>query len=156
MFTEGVDLMFVSGGNLEQSVIDAATDKRCKVICSDTDKRHVSTVVLTSAVKDISSSVKSVLHSIYVTKDFERAYGGKVTYSGAGLATFVVNDVNGDAFDRFSKFTKAEYEKIQLKLNSGEITVKRDIQTENREGYATAEELINGLGLEGMTVNVIQ
>lgn len=151
-----VDLVFTSGGSLEQSVIDAATDKRCKVICSDTDKRHVSSAVLTSAVKDISSSVKSVLHSIYVTKDFERAYGGKITYSGAGLATFVVNDINGDAFDRFTKFTKAEYEKIQTKLLSGEITVKRDIQTVNKDGYATAEELINGLVLEGMTINVVQ
>lgn len=161
MYVNGADLIFASGGDMELSVADAATDKRGKVICSDTDKRHASNAVITSAVKDVSTAVRSVLGSIYDTKNFEQKYGGKITYynasnGGAGLSTFVINDINGDAFDRFIKFTKEDYQAILSKLASGEITVKRDIPTEDRGGYAKAEELISAFGLDNMTVNVIQ
>jgi len=161
MYENGVDVIFTHGGDLEFAVLEAAAEKRSYAICSDRDKRHVSSTVLSSAVKGVTASLKLVLRSIYDTKDFEYSFGGKVTYfdaahGGAGLASFVINDSNGNAFDRFLKFTKEDYDAILSELVSGDITVKRDITVYDPAGHATAEELISSLHLDGLTVTVLQ
>ena len=75
---------------------------------------------------------------------------------GAGLASFVINDKNGDAFDRFMKFTKDDYTQILSLLSDKTIKVKREITITDPAGRATAEELVSGLGLEGLNVTVLQ
>lgn len=155
------DVIFVCGEGVTDSVIEAAGEKRSYVICADKDRRYDSGAVLTSAVKGVSDAVKLVLKSVYDSKDFEYSFGGKSTYfdaanGGAGLASFVINDKNGDAFDRFYKFRKAEYDDILEKLSSKSITVKRSISVSDPSGYATSEELTSGLGLEFVTVSVLQ
>ncbi len=158
MYESGTDVIFVHG-EPEGAVLEAASEKRGLVICSDSDRRHVSSVVLTSAVKGVSESLKYVLRSIYDTKDFEYSFGGKITYfdaahGGAGLSSFVINDSNGNAFDRFLKFTKEDYEELLTLLSQNEINVKRDITVYDPNGYATAEELVSGLSLDGVAVSV--
>ncbi len=155
------DLVFVCGGGIQDSVTEAAVEKRSYVVCADTDRRYDSGAVITSAVKGVSGAVKLVLRSVFDMKDFEYSFGGKSTYfdaanGGAGLASFVINDKNGDAFDRFYKFTRADYEAILDKLSSGTVTVKRDINTADPSGYVKSEELSSGLGLEFVKVTVLQ
>ena len=161
MFTDGADLIFVCGDGVEKSVIEAAESKRCYVICAEKDRRYESGSVLTSAVKGVSAAVTLVLRSVYDTKDFEYSFGGKSTYfdaatGGAGLASFVINDKNGDAFDRFYKFSRSAYESILEKVSSKSIDIKRVITVTDPSGFAKAEELAAGLGLEFVTVTIFE
>ncbi len=161
MYDAGVDLIFACGGDLERSAAEAAVGKRSLIICSDTDKRYENGAVLTSAVKGVSAAVKLVLRSIYDSRDFEYSFGGKSTYfdaanGGAGLASFVINDKNGDAFDRFYRFTKQDYDDVLQKLISKIFTVKRGINVSDPSGFMTAEELTSQLGLEFVAVSDLQ
>ena len=161
MFTDGADLIFVCGDGVEKSVIEAAESKRCYVICAEKDRRYESGAVLTSAVKGVSAAVRLVLRSVYDTKDFEYSFGGKSTYfdaatGGAGLASFVINDKNGDPFDRFYKFSRSDYESILEKVGSKSIEIKRSITVSDISGYAKAEELTAAFGLEFVTVTIFE
>ncbi len=159
MYENGVDVIFACGGRLESAVMEAAAEKRGLVICSDVDRRYDSTTVLTSAVKGVAASVSRVLRSIYDTKDFDESYGGKAvrfdcSNGGAGLASYVINDENGDAFDRFNTFTKADYEAVLSSLN-GSITVKRAPANNDPANQTDAEYLSNELGLSNITLNMV-
>lgn len=161
MYEDGADLIFTCGKNIQDSVIDAAGEKRCYVICSDKDRRYDAGAVITSAVKGVSGALKLVLRSVCDMKDFEYSFGGKSTYfdaanGGAGLASFVINDKNGDAFDRFYKFNRNDYEVILERLGSKSVTVKRDINISDPSGYVNTDELTSELGLEFVKVNVLQ
>ncbi|MBQ7699924.1 MAG: BMP family ABC transporter substrate-binding protein [Clostridia bacterium] len=161
MYEDGADVIFVCGDETARSVKEAAADKRSYVICADRDDRYDSGAVLTSAVKGVSSAVNMILRSVYDTKDFEYSFGGKSTYfdaanGGAGLASFVYNDKNGDAFDRFYKFSRADYEEILEKLSSKSIEVKRSISVSDPYGAVKAEDLVLELRLELVNVTVLQ
>ena len=161
MYEAGADLIFACGKGTEESVIEASGEKRSYVICADTDRRYDSGTVLTSAVKGVSDALKLVLRSVCDMKDFEYSFGEKSTYfnaanGGAGLASFVINDKNGDAFDRFYKFGKNEYEIILDRLSSGTVDVMRDIVISDSSGYVKDEELVSKLGLEFVKVTVLQ
>src|SRR5690606_14873356 len=101
--------------------------------------------------KGLAASVIQVLESIYKTDSWDQ-YGGKTTYfnaanDGVGLPTEVIGDENADAFDRFEQFTREQYEEIYAKLVDGTITPIRSIEVADPSGYATAEELTEGLNL---------
>ena len=158
MYKSGVDLIFACGGDMEYSVIDVAAKKRGKVICSDTDKRDEDGVVVTSAVKCVSEVLGPILKSIYETDDFGYVYGGKSTRfdasdNGTGLASFVINDKNEDAFDRLYKFTRRNYAELLQRLASKDINVRRSVDISDPSGYAKAEELSAGFGFEFVTVS---
>lgn len=161
MYSDGADVIFVCGTGVTESVIEAAEEKRSLVICADKDRRYDSGAVLTSAVKGVSAAVRLVLRSVYDTKDFEYSFGGKSTYfdaanGGSGLASFVINDKNGNAFDRFNRFSLSDYEAVFDKLSSNVVTVKRTVTVSDPSGFAKEEELKLGLDLEFVAVSVPQ
>lgn len=157
MYQEGVEVIFACGGSVGKSVMSAASEAGKKVIGVDVDQRYDSETVITSATKGLAPSVIAVLESIYKTKDFEEKYGGKTTYfdaknDGVGLPTTVLDDPNGDAFDRFEKFTKEDYEEVYNRLKNGEIEVIRSINVADPSGIATAQELTSQLNLKKVVV----
>ena len=141
--------------------MSAAAEAGKKVIGVDVDQRYDSETVITSATKGLAVSVQAVLKSIYETNDFATTYAGKTTYfnaanNGVGLPTTVIGDENGNAFDRFNTFTVEAYNEIFAKLADGSVSPVRELQIANAEGYATAEELTNGLGLTIVAVECVQ
>lgn len=151
MYQEGVEVIFACGGAVGKSVMSAASEAGAKVIGVDVDQRYDSETVITSATKGLAASVIQVLESIYKTDSWDQ-YGGKTTYfnaanDGVGLPTEVIGDENADAFDRFEQFTREQYEEIYAKLVDGTITPIRSIEVADPSGYATAEELTEGLNL---------
>lgn len=151
MYQEGVEVIFACGGAVGKSVMSAASEAGAKVIGVDVDQRYDSETVITSATKGLAASVIQVLESIYKTDSWDQ-YGGKTTYfnaanDGVGLPTEVIGDENADAFDRFEQFTREQYEEIYAKLADGTITPIRSIEVADPSGYATAEELTEGLNL---------
>mgnify|MGYP001053219331 CR=1 FL=1 len=151
MYQEGTEVIFAAGGAVGKSVMSAASEAGAKVIGVDVDQRYDSETVITSATKGLAPSVIAVLEAIYKTDSWS-TFSGKSTYfnasnDGVGLPTEVIGEANGDAFDRFDSFTKADYDVIFAEMAAGNLTITRSITVEDATGYATADELTNELGL---------
>lgn len=161
MYQSGVEVIFACGGSVGKSVMAAAAEAGKKVIGVDVDQRYDSETVITSATKGLAASVQAVLKSIYETNDFETVYAAKTTYfnasnNGVGLPTSVIGDENANAFDRFNSFDMTAYETVLAKLVNGDVTPIRTITIENADGYATADELVQGLGITHVAVECVQ
>lgn len=156
MYQEGTEVIFACGGSVGKSVMSAASESDAKVIGVDVDQRYDSETVITSATKGLAASVETVLESIYKTESWD-TYAGKITYfnaanDGVSLPTIVIGDDEADAFDRFESFTMEQYEDIFAKLVDGSVKPIREIEIGDATGYATAEELTNGLNLKKVVV----
>lgn len=160
MYQEGVEIIFACGGSVGKSVMSAAAESDGKVIGVDVDQRYDSETVVTSATKGLAASVIAVLDSIYKSNSWD-TFGGTKTYfnaanDGVGLPTVVIGDDKADAFDRFEKFDKAAYDKVYATLVDGSVVPVRTIDVAAETGYATAEELVSGLGLTKVAVTARQ
>jgi len=160
MYQEGTEVIFACGGSVGKSVMSAASEAGAKVIGVDVDQRYDSETVITSATKGLAASVISVLESIYNTNSWDK-FAGETTYfnaanAGVGLPTVVIGDEKADAFDRFDKFTKEQYESVFAKLVDGSIQPIRTIEVEDPSGYATADELTTALNLTKVVVTTRQ
>lgn len=158
MYQEGTEVIFACGGSVGKSVMAAAAEAGAKVIGVDVDQRYDSETVITSATKGLGTSVIAVLTSIY-DGTFESAYGGKTTYfaaanNGVGLPTTVLDGSSDNAFDRFAKFTIADYDAVYATLVDGTVDPIRTITIASDTGIATADELVSGLGLNNVSVTV--
>lgn len=157
MYASGAEVIFACGGNVGKSVISAAAEENKKVIGVDVDQRYESTTVMTSAIKGLRASVVEVLESIY-HGTFEQ-YAGQVTYftaanNGVGLPTEVAEQKTGNAFDRFQRFTEAEYEAVFDRLAEGLVDPVRTIPVKDAGGFATAEELKSRLKLTKVKIEI--
>lgn len=157
MYQEGTQVIFGCGGSVGKSVMAAAAEAGTKVIGVDVDQRYDSDTVITSATKGLGASVIAVLTSIY-DGTFD-TYAGKTTYfnaanNGVGLPTKVLDGSSDNAFDRFSSFTKADYDAIFAKLADGSVDPIRSITVSDASGIATADELTSGLSLTKTSVEV--
>lgn len=158
MYQEGIEVIFAAGGAVAKSVMSAASESDAKVIGVDVDQRYDSETVITSATKGLAASVVAVLDAIYKSNSWD-TYGGTTTYfnaanDGVGLPTIVIGDDKADAFDRFESFDKAAYDKVFATLADGSVVPVRNIEVAAETGYATAEELVAGLGLAKVKVSV--
>ncbi len=155
MFQQGTQVIFACGGSVGKSVMSAASESDGKVIGVDVDQRYDSETVITSAVKGLSISVEQVLTAIYSDKWAD--FAGKTTYfnasnNGVGLPTAVIGDDKANAFDRFAKFTKEDYDKAFATLADGSVVPVRKINVLDASGVATAAELTSELKLVKLTV----
>ena len=158
MYQEGTEVIFACGGSVGKSVMAAASEAGSKVIGVDVDQRYDSDTVITSATKGLGASVTQVLEAIYKT-DKWADFSGKTTYfnatnNGVGLPTTVIGDAAANAFDRFTSFDKAAYDAVFAKLVDGTVDPVRQITVADASGVATADELVSGLGLAKVTVEV--
>ncbi|KGK88397.1 membrane protein [Desulfosporosinus sp. HMP52] len=158
MYQEGTEVIFACGGSVGKSVMSAAAEAGKKVIGVDVDQRYDSETVITSATKGLGASVIQVLESIYKTDKWS-TFAGKSTYfnasnNGVGLPTTIIGKQDGNAFDRFKSFTKKDYDAIYASLANSSIDPVRTLKVEDTNGYATAKELVSGLKLSKVTVQV--
>lgn len=157
MYREGTQVIFVAGGSVGKSVMSAASEAGTKVIGVDFDQRYDSDTVITSAMKGLGASVQQVLDSIYNTKRWE-TYAGKTTFfdasnDGICLPITVIGDDKANAFDRFTKFNKAQYDTAYAALADGSVVPIRDITVADPNGIATADELTSNLNLKKVVVS---
>ena len=122
-FADGVEVIFAAAGGAGGSVFAAAEANNAKAIGVDVDQGHHSETVITSALKDLRSSVSQMLDAAF-NGSFR---GGEIHHfnaanQGVGLP---------DDFSRFNEFTKAQYDTIFGQLASGAITVSDDISDPN-------------------------
>jgi len=158
MYQEGTEVIFACGGSVGKSVMSAAAEAGKKVIGVDVDQRYDSDTVITSATKGLGASVIQVLASIYKTNSWS-TFAGKSTYfnasnDGVGLPTTIIGQKDGNAFDRLKSFSKKDYDAIYATLANSSVDPIRTIRVADTNGYATAQELVSGLKLSKVTVEV--
>lgn len=146
MIASGAEVLFGCGGSVGKSVFAAAAEEGVKTIGVDVNQKADSETVITSAMKGLGASVEAVLASIY-DGTFEGTYGGKTTYftaanNGVGLP---------DDYERFTTFTKEQYEAVFAKLVDGTIDPVRSFDLADAAAV-TAEELQKELGLVKVVV----
>lgn len=113
--------MFSCGGEMCDSVFEAASDNNGKSIGVDVDQSSVSDTVITSAMKGLSAAAQKVLTSFYA---------GKWVLVGGLISNLGVDDnAVGLPFatSKFEKLTGSEYAKLVNSMKSGgTLTVKND------------------------------
>ena len=148
MFESGAEVIFGCGGSVGKSVFSAAAEANGKTIGVDVNQKADSETVITSAMKGLGASVTAVLESIYA--DSFDTYGGKTTFFSAAN-----NGVSlPDDYERFTTFTKEQYDAAYATLVDGTVDPVRAVETAEQSGIATAEELAEGLGLRKVVVEI--
>ena len=120
-YKSGTECIFSCGGEMCDSVFEAALANNGKSIGVDVDQSSVSDTVITSAMKGLSSGVQKILTSFYA---------GKWVLVG-GLSSNLGVDDNAVglpfATSKFEKFTESEYVKLVNSMKSGgTLEVKND------------------------------
>ncbi len=156
MYQEGIEVIFGCGGSVGKSVMSAAAEADAKFIGVDVDQRYDSETTITSAMKGLSASVIQVLEGIYKDDNWSEFGGKTIVFNaendGVSLPTEVIGEKDGDAFDRFETFNKADYDEVFSKLKAGDISVIREIDVADPSGNATADELTSQLNLTKISV----
>ncbi len=120
-YRSGTECVFSCGGEMCDSVFEAASANNGKSIGVDVDQSSVSDTVITSAMKGLSSGVQKTLTSFY---------DGKWVFVGGLLSNLGVDDnAVGLSFStsKFEKFTESEYVKLVNSMKSGgTLEVKND------------------------------
>lgn len=127
-YNDGVEIIFSCGGGIFNSITAAAEAAEGKwVIGVDVDQNSESDVVLTSAMKDLTTTVYNMADAFYN----DTFPGGEELTLGA--------DQQGVGLpmdtSRFSTFTQADYDAIFEKLVAGEIEIIKD------DGAAAADAI---------------
>lgn len=112
-YEDNTEVIFACGGQLGRAVMRAAEKNNTKVIGVDVDQSVESEVVLTSAIKSLSSAVSGVLEDYYQGK----YYGGqaKIFTAKEGGVCLPMDT------SRFEKFTQEQYDNIYSRLVDGMI-----------------------------------
>ncbi|MDO4548072.1 MAG: BMP family ABC transporter substrate-binding protein [Clostridia bacterium] len=121
-YSEGVEVVFACGGGIYLSAIAAAEEANAKVIGVDTDQAHVSDLIITSAVKQLTNSVVLALESLYANNGvWPEDMAGAVVNLGANEDCVGLPTV--ETSWRFNTFTVEEYTEVYEKVKSGEIVI---------------------------------
>ena len=121
-YTGGTQVVFACGGRVYQSVLAAAESAGGKMIGVDVDQSSASDAIITSAMKELSRSVKMSLTSLYENGGtWGEDQAGKTLLLGAGDMCVGLPTAEGSW--RLETFTVAEYEDLFARLAAGEIKV---------------------------------
>lgn len=121
-YTEGTEVVFACGGGIYLSATAAAEAAGKKVIGVDKDQSFESETIITSAMKDLTTSVKLALASLYENDGkWDAAHSGKTAVLGAAENCVGLPTASGSW--RLTKWTVAEYEALFAKLVDESIVV---------------------------------
>ncbi|CAM4191168.1 BMP family ABC transporter substrate-binding protein [Erysipelothrix inopinata] len=134
-YANGTEVIFSAAGGAGASVFAAAESANKKAIGVDSDQSKESDVVITSAIKQLQTSVKDAL-----TKHFKNEFPG-----GQTLSYGIDVDSVGLPMDtsRFEKFKQADYDKIykELKEDKDGIRTKMEKTHDNDFGNIKLEKV---------------
>ena len=138
-YNAGTEIVFCCGGNMFQSVAQAAAENDGAVVGVDTDQSSESDTVVTSAMKGLSDATQWAVAKVYD--------GTFSEIGGQGTALGVAENSVGlpTATWSMQNFTVEESEALFQKLLSGEVTIDNNAEMSN-----PAEA-----GLTNITVNFV-
>ncbi len=120
-YQSGIEIIFGCGGSMIHSVVSASNlYPKAKIIGVDIDQSSLSPRVLTSATKNLESSVQVALKDYYAG-NWESGLGGKICLLGA--KEDAVSLPTSEKSWRFTNFKKEQYDEIYRALKEGKIKV---------------------------------
>jgi basic membrane protein A len=127
-YSSGTEVVFACGGAIYLNVTKAAEQTSKKVIGVDSDQASASATVITSAMKNLTLSVKMALDSFFKNgKAWDEAYAGKT--ATLGVAEDCIGLPTNEGSWRFKNYTVSEYNTLFAKLKDGTIVVPNQIAT---------------------------
>ena len=148
-YSGGTEIVFACGGGIFTSVAEAAVKKNGKVIGVDSDQSGVidayeEGMTVTSAIKNLSATVNTILDSIIFSNTWDQ-HGGKIENLGLVSGTDTSLNYVGIAEESTQwnkKFTHEDYKKLVNEIYDGKIKVsdaidqfpKTDVKVNVREG----------------------
>jgi basic membrane protein A len=121
-YTEGSEVVFSCGGGIYLSCVAAAEAAGGKVIGVDVDQSAESDLIITSAMKALSTSVDLALTSLYANGGtWDSDHAGATAHLGAAEDCIGLPTAEGSW--RLTKFTVDEYNALYAKLKDGSIVV---------------------------------
>jgi basic membrane protein A len=125
-YSTGTEVVFACGGGIYLNVTKAAEQTNKKVIGVDSDQASVSDTVITSAMKDLTQSVKLALDSFFKNdKAWDATHSGKTAVLGAAENCVGLPTASGSW--RFTKYTITDYNTLFAKLKNGTLVVPNQI-----------------------------
>lgn len=124
-YAEGTEIIFACGGDLYESVLEAADGEDGMMIGVDVDQSGISDRFLTSAVKGTSNAVIIALDDFYAAgmRWPEEAAGQEIQYGIQDNCTGIPV-VNTEW--RFKNVTMEDFYEVYKKVKSGEISVSNE------------------------------
>jgi basic membrane protein A len=141
-FQDGTEIIFGCGGGVGISAMAAAEAAGTKMIGVDVDQAAESPTVITSAMKYLKDTVYEALKAYYAGSfpgGMDATLGAKENMVGLP-----------DDFSQFTKFTKADYDKIYAALAADTDKIASDIKKD------TDAETAADLGTKAVVVEVIE
>lgn len=137
-YSEGTQVVFSCGGGIYLSAVAAALAANGKVIGVDVDQSVESPLIITSAMKELTTSVKLALTSLYANNGkWDASHAGKTATLGA--AENCVGLPTATASWRFATFTVAEYNTLFEAVKNGTVVVSNDIANRPAVTAATVD-----------------
>ncbi len=128
-YTEGTQIIFACGGGIVYSAIASADEANGKLIGVDVDQANISERVVTSAKKELETSVKLALSDLLANGGvWSAAYAGVENKLGA--AQDCVGLPTDPASFKFSTFTLDQYNALLAKVKSGEYVISPAIDVQ--------------------------
>lgn len=139
-YNAGTQIVFCCGGNMFQSVAQAAAENDGAVVGVDSDQSFDSDTVVTSAMKGLADGVQWALSKVY-DGTFSEVGGTVVSLSAkenaVGLPT---------ATWSLKNFTVEQYQAELAKIVNGEITVDNNSEMSNPEKAELSNVKVNFVG----------
>jgi len=121
-YTEGTEVVFACGGGIYLSCVAAAEAAGAKVIGVDVDQSAESELIITSAMKALSTSVDLALTSLYANGGaWDADHAGQTAVLGAAEDCIGLPTAEGSW--RLETYTVAEYEGLYAGLKDGTVAV---------------------------------
>lgn len=125
-YTEGTEVVFACGGAIYLSATQAAEAAKGKVIGVDVDQAGESNTIITSAKKELTTSVVLALGQLYDNDGkWPEDLAGKTSTLGA--ADDCVGLPTADSSWRLEKYTVDEYNTLFESVKNGDIAISNDI-----------------------------
>ncbi|MEG2093828.1 MAG: BMP family ABC transporter substrate-binding protein [Lachnospiraceae bacterium] len=126
-YTDGTEVVFACGGNSYLSATQAAEAAEGKVIGVDVDQSAESDAIITSATKELTTSVVMALGQLYDNDGtWSTDLGGKTSI--LGVADDGVGLPTAEGSWRMKKFTVDDYAALFESVKSGKVTISNNTQ----------------------------
>ena len=136
----GTEVIFCCGGNMYQSVAQAAAENDAYMVGVDTDQSPLSETIITSAMKGLSDGVQWGLAYVF-EGSFADIAGKSTTLSAKENAVGLLT-----ATWSLKNFTVEQYQAELAKIVNGEITVDNNSEMSNPEKAELSNVKVNFVG----------
>lgn len=133
-YAGGTEIIFACGGDLYESVLEAADREDAMLIGVDVDQSGISERFLTSAVKGTSKAVIIALDDFYATgKQWSEAAAGQEVQYGVQDNCTGIPTMNTEW--RFKNVSMEEYYGVCKRIKSGEILVSDETDVQPKVSF---------------------